>query len=75
MKYMHETAKGFFGNPEVIVHMTENILEYFYMLRPVDILFNIMLSNVASEAIISRIFNEHEKGEILFMLTQLYCDV
>lgn len=71
---LHQILKDMYSQPQIYVHSTDLYLEYFYFLRPVDILFSTLVVGITDEVLIHKILCEFTKTELHLLFIQILCD-
>lgn len=60
--------------PAFYAHSTEAEVEYFWTLRPVDLIFSALQSEIKDEYVLCKILDYLPTAEIMYLLVQIYCD-
>jgi hypothetical protein len=74
LPHLHQLARDLLLPPAPFLHSTDEEIEWFCEVRPIDRVFSALQAGVRDENVLERVFEGFPCEELLFLLVQLFCD-
>jgi hypothetical protein len=74
VKYLHSLARDVYAEPGLFLHATDLYLEYFFIHRPIDLVFMAVSAGAYGADLLCRIMASFSRKELQGLLLQLLCD-